>query len=135
MADISIQIRGLDNAYRKLGADVLPIIEPAFTGGAIRVEGRMKKYPPPRPGQTYRRGIDPRSERLGQRWTHQVTRTSTEVRAQTGNNASYAPWVQNQEFQAWMHRRRWTTDVEALEAEAPSVERDAARLIERGMAE
>lgn len=135
MADISIQIRGIEAAYRKLGTDVLRAIEPAFAGGAIRVEGRMKKYPPPRPGQTYRRGIDPRSERLGQRWTHQVTRTATSVRGEVGNNASYAPWVQNDQFQAWMHRRRWTTDVEALEAEAPSVEREAGRLVEEAMAE
>ena len=135
MAEISIQIRGIEAAYRKLGTDILGAIEPAFAGGVIRVEGRMKKYPPPRPGQTYRRGIDPRSERLGQRWTHQVTRTATEVRAKTGNNASYAPWVQNDEFQAWMHRRRWTTDVEALEAEAPSVEREAGRLVEEAMKE
>lgn len=133
MAEIAIEVRGLEDAYRKLGVDVFGLIEPPITAGVIRVEGRLKAYPPPRPGQTYRRGIDRRSERLGQRFTHRVTRTADGVRGEIGNNASYAPWVISEEFQAWMHRRRWTTDEEALQAEAPGIEEELGRVVIRAL--
>ena len=133
--DLQLEIRGLEEAYKKFGTDVLRLIEPGIQSGTIRVERRLKVYPPPIPGQRYRRGLDPRSEQLGQRWTNETRRTAVEVRGQVGNTASYAPWVQNEQFQARVHRDRWTTDQEALEAEKDNIEGDIERVLIRGLAE
>lgn len=133
--DIQIEVRGLEDAYQKFGTDVLRLIEPGIQSGAIRVERRLKVYPPPIPGQRYRRGIDPRSERLGQRWTNEIRRTSVEVRGQVGNTASYAPWVQSEQFQARVHWDRWETDEQALEAEKDNIEGDIERVLIRGLTE
>jgi hypothetical protein len=129
MAEISIEIRGLRELYRKLGTDVLTVIEPAFAAGVIRIERRMKDYPAPRSGQTYQR-----TGTLGRRWTHRVTRTPDTIRGEVGNNTRYAPWVQAQEFQAGPHRGRWTTDQQALEEEALRIEAEAGQLVIRALA-
>lgn len=129
MADIEVEIRGLEQAYRRLGVDVLAVLEPPIYRAVGEVEYRLKHSPPPREGQTYRRGVDPKSEHLEQRWTHRVTRTVTSITGEVGNNASYGPWVQSEQFQAWMHRRRWPTDEEALLGVQPGFVRDAERAI------
>lgn len=131
--EIRIEIEGLPELYAKLGRNLLPIIQPAILAAVIRAEGKMKVYPPPPPGSTYVRGLDPRSERLGQRWTHQVVMGGDFVRGEIGNNASYAPWVQSSEFQARIHRGRWTTDEDALREVLPKLQDDLRGVVVRGL--
>ncbi len=133
MAVLEIEVRGLEELQKRLGIDPLDVVEPAIQRATVRIEGRMKEYPPVRPGQRYRRGTDPRSERLGQRWTQRVMRDASSVTGEVGNNASYGPWVQSHEFQAWMHRGRWTTDQQALEDDLPELESDLNALVARAL--
>jgi len=124
MADIEVEIRGLDQAYRRLGVDVLQVLEQPIERAMTRVTMRMKIYPPKREGQTYER-----TDKLGQRWTQRIMRTSTSITGEVGNNTEYGPWVQSEQFQAWMHRRRWPTDEEALREVQPGFVRDAERAV------
>lgn len=124
MAEIGVEIRGLEEAYRRLGADVLSVLRPPMYRAVIEVEGIMKKYPPPRADQKYvRRGT------LGRRWTHEVTQTATSITGEVGNNTSYGPWVQSEQFQAWMHRGRWETDEGALRTVQPHFVQDAEQAV------
>lgn len=58
----------------------------------------LMTYPPPRPGQRYRR-----TGRLRGGWTH--SRGAMGV-GRLSNNVPYAQYVQGQR-QGWMHRGRW----------------------------
>ncbi|RIK41619.1 MAG: hypothetical protein DCC55_11420 [Chloroflexi bacterium] len=128
MTEIAVNIRGLPELHTKLGADVLGIIEPVITTSVIRVEHRLKVYPAARSGQSYRR-----TGTLGRRWTYQIRRTAEGVIGEIGNNTVYGPWVQSQQFQAWMHRERWTTDEQALQEEAPLLEAEAEEIVIRAL--
>lgn len=130
MAEVSIEIRGMDELYRRLGKDLFDLIEPVIATGAIRVERRMKEYPPARSGQRYRR-----TGTLGRRWTHRIVRSPSGVTAEIGNNTRYAPWVQSEQMQRGSFRGRWGTDQQALESEAPLLEADAERIVVRALSE
>ncbi len=135
MADIAVDVRGLETAYRRLGVDVLVVLEPPIFRAVIDVENRLKHSPPTRPGQRYQRNIDPKSEHLEQRWNHRIIWTTNSITGEDGNNASYGPWVQSEQFQAWMHRGRWGTDMEALEAVQPNFVSDAERAVLQALEE
>ena len=70
-------------------------------------------------GQKYQRadgsvGGRKTSENLGKRWT--VHYRNQGMTAIVGNNATYAPFVQGDDTQAWFHtKRNWKTDKIVLE--------------------
>lgn len=74
----------------------------------------MAKYPPERPGQTYRR-----TKTLGRTWTHVVQKSLLGVSTIVGNVTPYAPDVQSIERQADIHKGRWQTDQDAINDLAP----------------
>ena len=133
-ANQSIQIEGIDKLIEKLGKVEGPkvLVEP-MEWSVRAVEDTIKPYPPTRPGQTYRRGQDPRSEDLGGRWTSKVKTSGRGVIGKIGNNASYAPWVQSHQFQAWMHRGRWTTDLQAINRNRKNIERRFKLAIDKAL--
>jgi hypothetical protein len=121
-----IKVVGLERLRRKLDIkQYRKSLRPAMVRSVAVVEADLKKYPATRPGQRYIRGSGPTnaagrvtrytSETLGKRWTTKVKDVSGGLQGRIGNNASYGPFVQSDNFQAWMHRGRWTTDKEAIE--------------------
>lgn len=95
-------------------------LRPPMVRGLARLQGDLATYPPTRPGQRYIRGRGPTnaqgqvtrltSQNLGKRWTSRITEEGEGIRGEVGNNASYGPFVQSAEDQAWMHQGRWPTD-------------------------
>jgi len=74
------------------------------------------------------------SETLGRRWT---TRIAPDGRSATvGNNATYAPFVQDQDEQAWFHAARgWRTIQGAVRAKAKDVRRKFQDALRRALRE
>ena len=136
----SIQIRGIDELQRKLGnaAANRTLMRP-MNRAVLRIQRNMAEYPPPRPGSRYIRGFGmeggPRtSERLGQSWTTKVKPSGNGVTGTIGTNVSYAPWVQSERFQAWMHKGRWTnTDEKTVERLRTTIIEDFQRAIDRAL--
>ena len=121
----SITITGIDDISRKfINSTSLRTLRKPMDRGMLRLQRDMSKYPPPRPGQTYRRGQDPRSEDLGASWITKITQTAGGMIGRVGNNTSYAPWVQSHQFQAWMHKGRWQTDRDVVERNRAPIMRD-----------
>ncbi len=81
---------------------------------------RVTLYPPPIPGSPYVRG-GPGSENLGQKWTSRVTIGSGNFEGELGNNVSYGPFVQSEEFQATIHQGRWSTIEQIVESEMGNI--------------
>nr|NIV32439.1 hypothetical protein [Anaerolineae bacterium] len=88
----------------------------AMDGAADLIRAEIKPYPPKPPNSTYDRTFT-----LYKSWAKKVNRSA--LRAVIGSNVAYAPYVQDQDRQAWMHKGRWQT--------AQSVARDQARNVQR----
>lgn len=95
----------------------------------------LKKYPPQRNPETkYERGFGVRpnqrvSEDLGARWIGSIVATSSEIRIDFGNNATYAPFVQSLQYQADIHREWWQTDEEMIDRFLPEIENDIIKFL------
>ena len=64
----------------------------------------LANYPPPPAGSTYRR-----TGTLGRTWQSEIRATTSHVRAILANPTVYAPYVQDEDSQAMVHRGRWPT--------------------------
>lgn len=106
-------------ALTRRGLDVLQVLEGPLDRGAFRIEAALKAYPAQRSGSSYRR-----TGTLGRRWTTRPIREADTVGREVGNNTVYAPFVQSDEMQAYMHRGVWRTDADVLRREAPAIVRD-----------
>ena len=126
----SIEITGVDELITKLGkVSAMRTLRPAMDKAMFRIQRDMKRYPPKPAGSTYRRGQDPRSEDLGNRWTTRVQQSATGLVGTVGNNASYAPWVQSHQFQA-RHMTHWQTDADVVEQNRAAIVADFKRVID-----
>jgi hypothetical protein len=129
------------NDLRKLAKKL--DIEDAFKDGlfaaATYIKGVISEYPPataanlpqPYPARWYERGFGTKyktkdgtikgnktSEILGKRWT--VKKLDNGNDAEVGNNASYAPFVQDKTRQAKKHKQTgWPTVQQVAEEEGP----------------
>lgn len=139
-----ITITGLDKVLEKLGRlETQKIFERPLEDSLVKIEERMKEYPPPpRPGEwaaktTLRqkraffallregRIKGSREGTLGRRWTHAVTITADGLEGRAGNNTPYGPWVQSKRFQARFHQGRWTnTDQDVVDSLRDEIIRD-----------
>ena len=94
----------------------------ALDGAANIIRAEIKVYPPKPEGSEY-----VRTNALHDSWAKKIDRGG--LKAVIGTNVAYAPYVQDADRQAWMHRGRWKT--------AQSVARDKAqdvkRLVERAL--
>ncbi len=126
---IEIEIRNADEVIRYLTQTtprkIRDGLKESFKDALIYVHSNIPPYPPPRPGQRYRRGLDPRSQRLGQSYTTRVEEKETTIHGFLGTVVTYAPWVVSKEKtasggpQAWMHQGRWYTLQDVVEKSAP----------------
>ena len=142
---IDLNVRTEVRELQRLGADVIGIVTPAFQRGAAQAQEILQSYPPDIPDGYWarhstrkmrafwfaklkregklRRGDDNaryrRTVTLGRRWLVDTQYTSTVVRVQLGNNTTYAPFVQDDQRQAGIHRERWTTDAQAIRTVTP----------------
>lgn len=136
MAD-GIEIKGIEPLVKKLGVlEGIKILKPPMQRSVLRVEGRMKKYPPAPKNSRYIRGYGfkggPRtSENLGRRWTNKVDEVSGGITGRIGNTASYAPRVQNKKFQQRIFKLiGWITDQDALDQESSAIIQDFEKTIQ-----
>jgi len=122
MAEITIQ--GLEPLIRRVGmARTIQILRPPMTRSVARIVERMGDYPPQPAGTTYRR-----TGTLGRRWTMEVTEDADGITAEAGNNTTYGPFVQSEQFQAaWMGH--WQTDRDVIEELEPVILADFEQVI------
>lgn len=130
-----IEIEGIEEIVRRLGvAQTIRLLRNPIWRGAGRIVNYMADYPPQPAGTRYvrgkgtanRAGVVTRftSERLGQSWTQEVRETSDSIEGEVGNNASYGPFVQTEQFQAgWMGHWQ-NTDEAAVEEFEPVIGQD-----------
>jgi hypothetical protein len=132
---IEVEIKNADEVIRYLTQatprELREALGEAFRDALIYIHAHIPPYPPPRPGQKYRRGLDPRSERLGQSYTTRVEQkkegTEFTTHGYLGTAVSYAPWVVSKTKvatggpQAWMHQGRWYTLQDVVEKAAPNL--------------
>lgn len=133
MTNVSIEVKGLEELVKKLGAGALPIIKALTRGVAEALKAEIARYPGPvkRPFQfgskksaafyhamrrqaglgPYVRNSDPYSQRLGPSW---ATESRGAVDAVVGTDVTYAPWVVDAKRQQPGHKATgWVTDEEA----------------------
>lgn len=131
---IEIDVRGLDRLVRAIGSlRVLEVLRAPMIASMARVVDRMADYPAPPTGSTYRR-----TGTLGRRWTQtqpDVSINATELVVKVGNNTSYGPWVQDEQFQARVHRGRWQTDRGVLTNLSGTIESDLDAAVQRALDE
>ncbi len=132
---VTILVVGVPELVARLNRITLPALLEAPMQRAIElVRSKLREYPPERPGQTYVRTGD-----LGQGWADAPVSSSSSGFGLTdtlSNEAvEYAPFVQRDPqfgdpHQAWMHRDRWSTDAQILEASAQEIGRDFTAAIQ-----
>lgn len=114
----TITLEGAPRAHRKLNDldDISDILRKPMNRALFRLAEKMSAYPPPPPGSTYRR-----TGSYGRRWTtasREIRRaTTTRIEGRIGNNTTYGPVVGSAQFQAKIHRNRWSTDESVAEQE------------------
>lgn len=129
MADIEIDLDGIADLEHKLArVDILDLLREPMYRAVLRLQSAMAKYPPPPPRSKYRR-----TGTLGRRWTHRVSEENGALIGFVGNNTMYGPYVQSDQFQAWMHKGRWQTDKEVAERERPAIISDFQQVINRAL--
>jgi hypothetical protein len=126
LMSIELEIKGIKELFRKLDSiDAVRVLEPPMQRAVLRIEGRMKTYPPTRPGQKY-----VRTGTLGRNWVTKVDKRSDGITGTVGNSrTTYGPFVQSARFQRPIFRGRWQTDVDVLESEKDAILRDFERAI------
>lgn len=119
----SIEIRGIQELIERVGiAKAIQFLRPPITRSMARVVARMADYPP-QPPTPYRR-----TGTLGRGWTQEVTETADSIEGKAGNNTSYGPFVQSEQFQAhWMDY--WQTDQDVISELEPTILADFDQVI------
>lgn len=124
MAELRIEVEGLDETLKRLdGIGGIRALEPAMWKAVYRLQADISVYPPPMPRQRY-----VQTGTLGRKWTARsaasVTSGGNELRGKVGILLEYAPFVQSSRFQARIHRGRWRTDLQVLDANRDAIARD-----------
>jgi len=128
---VTITIKGLDSLTKKLDRlDKGDYLRPVATAGANLLRNEMRRYPPAPPQSTYRR-----TGTLGKSWTQTIMRGGRGggFVAQIGTRLNYAPYVQDRDRQAAVHRGRWQTVQSVAEAKREEVVRFVVQAIRRWM--
>ena len=136
MANDRIVIEGLPELIKKIdNLQDMKRVNTAMRAAALHVKGKIAQYPPEseanRPkerGTWYERGYGTRwpgggrktSQTLGRKWT--IASRDKGLTQIVGNNVTYGPYVQDEDMQAWFHKRRgWKTTQTVAEEEADTV--------------
>lgn len=132
---MELELKGIKQLFNTLDRlQAISVLEEPMQRAVLRLENRMKIYPPQRTGSTYIRGYGfpgrPTSERLGQSWTTVVRRIHDGVEGEVGNNTSYGPRVQSKRLQANVHKGRWQTDEDVMAQEERAIVQDFEKSIQ-----
>lgn len=121
----SITVRGDKDLYDRFQRNITPLLSKIVGDVGEELQTRMRKYPPPGPGNApnahgrwYERGYGQRwvtasgamggratSEQMGTRWAL----SKSGLNATLSNSASYSGWVHGEGTQARVHQGRWKT--------------------------
>lgn len=134
--DVDIELEGADPllaAFAQSPQIVGQEMEKANKASLIMLAGEMKDYPPAPADSSYTRTLT-----LGRVWSTATPSWQTMSNGFWGdirNPTPYGPRVQAQGFQAQVHRDRWQTDEQVLEANYERVkeqfEAGAVRVVNR----
>ena len=114
---VSIDIKGVDELIRKLGTiGAMKTLRPAMKDSVNLLHQSTGRYPPPRAGSSY-----VRTDVLKNSYTTKIETTPRSMIGKVGTNLGYAPFVQSHQFQAWMHKGRWPTDLDIMEKNRPAI--------------
>lgn len=121
-----IEITGVDRVVARLGrVKGIDHLRPPMIRGVARLHQAIAVYPPQPQGSSY-----VRTGSLGRKWVTKVAQSVGELIGSIGNNLWYAPLVQSQRLQAWMHKRTgWQTDQQVMERERGNIIRDFQQAI------
>ena len=147
---ISFKIEGLDKLAAKLKSlEDLKFLKAIMRAAGEAVKKKIATYPPaseanqPNSRRWYERGYGPRwivrsgevhgsktSETLGRSWTTAVKDQGLTV--EVGAHASYAPYVQDREQQAWFHKARgWRTVQDVVEEDGERIANQVREALEK----
>jgi len=129
----NITINGLPELYRRLDAvRATNLLVPPMQRAVNRVWRRQmySQHNPPKPANsTYDRTFT-----LKGSWTvRPVQRASNGVTGVVGSNIKYAPLVKSRQYQSAIHRGRWPTVEQDIDAERPAIEADFQRVVDRAL--
>ena len=132
MSSFSISIDGVDKLSAKLGRieRVQDVLEPVARRRIRAMRDRARIYPPRLPNQRYVRTYTLRGG-----WNDSVQRVSNGIVARAENKVGYSPWVQGYGTQAGIHRGRWETERQILDAETPQTVQEFGDAIQRALDE
>lgn len=155
---MSIELEGIDALLAKIDTLAkLRFVANAVKLAALHIKGQIAQYPPasrrPQPFKTdkarryffwalgkgeidvpYRRGVSPKSETLGRRWT--ISTRDAGLTAVIGNNTSYGQLVQGPGRQAQYHKiTGWKTTEQVVAEEREFVTRMLREEISKAVGE
>ena len=127
MAELRVYPQGFRELARGLGGiQVSRVLQPPMVRGLERFRSSLGVYPAKGDSTTYRR-----TGRLGRSWAISYTINARGMTGETGTNAEYARWVQDDELQAWMHRGRWlNTDEQVAQQHRGAILSDFTTVIQ-----
>lgn len=156
MSDMDIRVEGLSELIKKLNSVSNKTYMRATMRAAVEhLKGKVKKYPPGSAanspssvpgshwyirgtGGFYKRKRDggissyKNSKNLQGKWTTQIDADG--MRAQVGNNVSYAPYVQDEREQMPYHKARgWVTVQDVAKDEANVIAKLFVKNIEKAL--
>ncbi|MGQ9491727.1 MAG: hypothetical protein ACUVS6_13725 [Anaerolineae bacterium] len=133
--DMAIEVKGIEQLTAKLGRlAAFNLLRPAMHDSLNTLWGDLAQYPrPPERGAftgfksdkqrrwffaALRQGLIQvpyvRTGTLGRSWTQRIDLTADGMVGRVGTNIAYAPFVQDRERQAEIHRGRWQTVQDVL---------------------
>jgi hypothetical protein len=128
MADTSIEIKGMDVLFRKLGTmeKVQDHLEPRMKHWTDTVLNEWHNYPPPLPNQRYVRTL---KLSRGRRTIIQRVANGL-VGIARNEGVPYSPWVIKAKTQAGIHRNRWNTDEGMVQKYTPLIQADFDKAVQ-----
>ena len=128
MAQLTVQPEGFSQLARRIGrVQLAQVLRPPLERSLERLRSSLAQYPEQPPDSDY-----VRTGTLGRSWDIDYTVEGQTVAGQTGTAVRYAPYVQDAERQAWMHRGRWeNTDQGVVDLHRGAVMEEFAVAIRR----
>jgi len=108
---MQIETKGFKELRKKLDRleDIQQLSQP-LRDNAEEFRSYMALYPPKPATSLYVRTLT-----LGRLWTvGPLQKVWNGLQIDIGNKTPYAHWVQSSILQAWMHKRRWQTELDAI---------------------
>ncbi len=125
---MQIETKGFKELRKKLDniQDIYQLAQP-LRDNAEEFRSYMALYPPKPETSLYVRTLT-----LGRLWTvGPLKKVWDGLQIDIGNKTPYAPWVQSSLLQAWMHKGRWQTELDAINELAQGQARRISEFVEK----